>query len=71
MIKSQDELPQSGRDNTTLIATIDELERVKKQLEIALGSMRDSRELFYKLGQIETAVAIGNQLHMIKDLQEC
>lgn len=34
-IKSQDELPQSGRDNSTLLATIDELERVKKLYERA------------------------------------
>ena len=47
------------------------LERVEKQLEIALSSMRDSRELFYQLSQIVVADAIGKQLKEIKDLEKC
>lgn len=34
-IKSQDELPQSGRDNSTLIEVISKLETTTKQLRIA------------------------------------
>ena len=34
-IKSQDELNEGGRKSDVLIATIEELERTKKQLEIA------------------------------------
>ena len=48
---------------------IKEIEKLKKQLEIALSSMRDSRELFYKLSRIEIADAIGEQLHEIKELE--
>ena len=46
-----------------------ELERTKKQLDIALSSMRDSRELLYQLSQILAADAIGKQLQEIKDLE--
>ena len=38
-IKSQDELPQSGRDNSTLIEVISKLETTTKQLEIAVEAL--------------------------------
>ena len=49
---------------------IKEIEKLKKQLEIALSSMRDSRELFYQLSQIEIADAIEKQLKEIKELEK-
>lgn len=48
---------------------IKEIKKLKKQLEIALSSMRDSRELFYQLSQIVIADAIGKQLKEIKELE--
>lgn len=49
----------------------DKCERLQKQLDIALSSMRDSRELLYQLSQILAADAIGKQLQEIKDLEKC
>ena len=49
---------------------IKEIEKLKKQLEIALSSMRDTRELFYQLSQIVIADAIGKQLKEIKELEK-
>lgn len=58
----------SGRTDT-LTQALDRCERLEKQLKIALSSMRDSRELFYQLSQIEIADAIGKQLQQIKELE--
>ena len=54
----------------TLIQALEKIERLEKQLEIALSSMRDSRELFYQLSQVVIADAIGKQLHEIKELEK-
>ena len=59
----------SGRSET-LVQALDKCERLEKQLNIAVSSMRDSRELFYQLIQIEIADAIGKQLHDIKELEK-
>ena len=59
----------SGRSET-LVQAIEKIERLEKQLKIALSSMRDSRELFYQLSQIVIADAIGKQLHEIKELEK-
>ena len=59
----------SGRSET-LVQALEKCERLEKQLNIAVSSMRDSRELFYQLSQIEIADAIGKQLHNIKELEK-
>ena len=62
---------KNGRIETAEdLQKIKEIEKLKKQLEIALSSMRDSRELFYQLSQIVIADAIGKQLHEIKELEK-
>lgn len=48
----------------------EDCERLQKQLDIALSSMRDSRELLYQLSQILAADAIGKQLKEIKELNK-
>lgn len=40
-IKSQDEINEGGRKSDVLIATIEELERTKKQLEIAKSYLNE------------------------------
>lgn len=46
-VKSQDDLGKQGRDVEVLLSTIEELERTKKQLEIAKRAMREIvREYF-------------------------
>lgn len=62
---------KNGRIETAEdLQKIKEIEKLKKQLEIALSSMRDSRELFYQLSQIVIADAIGKQLKEIKELEK-
>lgn len=39
-IKSQDELNEGGRKSDVLLSTIEELERTKKQLEIAIKCLK-------------------------------
>jgi hypothetical protein len=39
-VKSQDELNEGGRKSDVLLSTIEELERTKKQLDIAVGTLR-------------------------------
>lgn len=45
-IKSQDELPQTGRDNSTLIEVISKLETTTKQLEIAVEALEKVRNVW-------------------------
>lgn len=80
-VKSQHEMDNQGMRSTDVLVediskletTTKQCERLQKQLDIAIDSMRDSRELFYQLSQIEIADAIGKQLQEIKDLEipEC
>lgn len=77
MIKSQDELPQSGRDNSTLIEVISklenttkELERVKKQLEIAVNAL-DLYKNFNYDGTLKNYESIAkNALNKIRELEK-
>lgn len=39
-IRSQDDLNKQGRDSEVLISTIEELERTKKQLDIAVEALK-------------------------------
>ena len=73
MIKSQSDLNPCNdgkRSSDVLLATVAKCERLQKQLDIALSSMRDSRELLYQLSQILAADAIGKQLQEIKELDK-
>lgn len=42
-VKSQDELNEGGRKSDVLLSTIEELERTKKQLDIAIKALRGVR----------------------------
>ena len=76
-IKSQDELPQSGRDNSTLIEVISkletttkELERVKKQLFIAITGLGSAQDLL-KAGFTQSPKeVIEKTFNEIKELEK-
>lgn len=55
-IKSQDDINEGGRKSDVLIATIEELERTKKQLECGVN-----RELLYlkKIEKVDKQLAIA------------
>lgn len=46
-VKSQDELNEGGRKSDVLIATIEELERTKQQLDIAVKALDSLRGICF------------------------
>ena len=69
-IKSQDELPQDGRDNSTLVEVISKLETTTKQLTMALNGLFEiannpraefnrilyAREIWHKVMELKNGI---------------
>lgn len=80
-IRSQDDLNHQGRDSEVLISAIDELEKTKKQLEIALKALKPfaCEKLVFKTnegieytlqGKFQNSSVAINALNKIKELDK-
>lgn len=60
-VKSQHELNEGGRKSDVLLSTIEELERTKKQLEIAENILRELGYGYQSRSQYNKLISKANQ----------